>query len=201
MVTLREVAEIQSGATLRDRPKANPQGPVRLMQLGDVGPEGQISLHDLPSVERESGFDRCIVTPGDLIFRGRGAGIAAVVVPPHEGEIVVALPLILIRPDRQVVDPGYLAWAIGSSPAHRYFARHMRGTGVLGVGKKDLEALIIDLPDLETQRKVAALVSLQRREAQLVHQYQHSRWKLVDQMLTTMVARATVNPQRKGPRT
>lgn len=201
MAALRGIASIQTGATLRDRPKANPQGPVRLMQLGDVGPQGEISLSDLPFVEREPGFDRCILASGDLVFRGRGAGIAAAVVPPHEGEIVVALPLIIIRPEQQVVDPGYLAWVIGSPLSQRHFAMHMRGTGIVGVGKRDLETLEIDLPDLETQRKIAALVSLQRREAQLIDLHQDLRRQLLDSLLTTMVARATANPQRKGPRT
>lgn len=113
--------------------------------------------------------------------------MAVALMPPHEGVVVVAAPLILIRPDPGLVDPGYLVWALRTSRAQQHFALHARGTSVIGVGKRDLETLQIPLPDLPTQHRIAAVVALQQREADLLRRLQATRQQLIDSLLASKV--------------
>lgn len=186
MPKLRDVAVIQTGLTLRGRPEILPSGSVRLMQLGDVDVSGLIHFEKMAAVEPQPKFERFQVNEGDLVFRGR-AGISVVVVPKHHEEVVVVSPLIIIRPFRNVVEPEYLAWFLKSPKAHRHYARHMQGTSITGVGKKELETLEIDLPDLETQRKITKLLALQRKEEELLQRYQLVRKKVVDAVINRLI--------------
>lgn len=200
MRLLGEIAELITGMTLRSRPKSVPGGLVRLMQLGDFDPSGAISFATMIRVDREPEHDRYVIRAGDLVFRGRGAGIAACVVPQHTGEIAVVAPLIVIRPQRERVDPAYLEWFLGTQDVRRHLERHMRGSLVMGIGKADLQNVEVPLPDMETQRAVGELERLRKREGELVERYQSLRERLFDRLLSDLVRDGGNNPERKGRR-
>ena len=187
MAKLGEIATILTGLTLRQRPEDSISGQFRLMQLGDLDTSGSISFDTMTFVTPDVGYERYIAQEGDLIFRGRGAGISVAVMPKHECDVVVVAPLVLIRPDRSLVLPEFLAWAMGSQSAQRHYALHVQGTSILGVGKKHLETVEIDLPEITTQQKVAELVLLQRHEEDLIFKYLKIRKKFVDAILQNAV--------------
>lgn len=183
MPKLQEVATIVTGLTLRQRTADQFGGSIRLLQLGDVDPSGAISLDNLPAAAPDLVSDRLVARAGDLVFRPRGAGIAVGVMPEHTGKVLVVSPLILIQPNRDIVDPGFLAWSIRGPRAQRHFAAHARGTTIVGIGKRDLEELEIDLPSLDVQRKIAAIVALQQAEADLLERLRTVRAQLIDALL------------------
>lgn len=187
MQKLSDLAAISMGLTLRGSVDDLPTGPVRLLQLRDVDIGGKIAETGLASVEADPSYERFTARPGDLVFRGRGAGIAAALVSAADGELIIASPLILIRPDPTLVEPAYLAWALTAPPAQRHYAQFMQGTSITGVGVRDLSELSIDLPDLATQRKIAALVALQRQEAELLQRLASARSRLIDGLIHQLV--------------
>jgi restriction endonuclease S subunit len=101
----------------------------------------------------EKKFKHFIVKPGDLVFRGRGAGITVAVMPNTALPVIVASPLIIIRPDHKKVDPDYLVWALTNDNARRYYAQYARGSVIVGIGKHDLEKIEIQLPAIQFQKK------------------------------------------------
>ena len=77
------------------------------------------------------------------------------------------LPLFVLRPKMDIVLPEYLAWAMNQPPAQRHFDSFARGTNLRMVPRASLDALDIDVPELETQRKIVAIDALAERERAL----------------------------------
>ncbi len=153
------------------------------MQLGDLNTDGTVQTHSMIPTAYESLFEKFIVKSGDIVFRGRGAGIVAAVVPETTWPIVAASPLMIIRPDTQKVDPHFLVWALTNNLAHRYYAEHARGSNIVGIGKRDLDQLEIDLPPMATQKKIGRLKNLEAEEQQLLTRYQQAKAKLVEALI------------------
>jgi hypothetical protein len=182
---LNHIADILTGVTLREKPVPTKQaeGNVFLMQLGDLNTDGTVQTDSMIPTHYESLFEKFIVKPGDIVFRGRGAGIVAAVLPETEWPVVAASPLMIIRPDIQKVDPHYLVWALTNDQAHRYYAEHARGSNIVGIGKRDLDQLAIDLPPMATQKKIGQLKNLETEEQQLLTRYLKAKGKLVEALI------------------
>ena len=182
---LNQIANVLTGVTLREKPipSVQPDGNVFLMQLGDLNTDGTVQTHSMIPTAYESLFEKFIVKPGDIVFRGRGAGIVAAVVPETMWPIVAASPLMIIRPDTQKVDPHYLVWALTNDLAHRYYAEHARGSNIVGIGKRDLDQLEIDVPPMATQKKIGQLKNLESEEQHLLTRYRQAKARLVEALI------------------
>ena len=165
---LSDINTIHTGYTTRSRLETTDRGGVLTIQLGDFSPDGRINPERLTRVRLGDLPDRYLVSAGDVVFRSRGERNMAFALDARFKEPALAvLPLFVLRPKVDIVLPEYLAWAINQPPAQRYFDRFARGTGLRMVPRSSLDALDIDLPDLETQRKIVALDALAEHERAL----------------------------------
>lgn len=178
---LKDIASINTGLTLKEKPAADEAGDCLLLQLGDIDANGNVIGGT--TTPYQGAYERFVLTSGDLIFRGRGAAIAVAAVGESARKLVAAAPLIIIRPDARLVDSSYLRWFLTSPPAHKYFSQHMRGSIIMGIGKKDLENLPVPLPDMQTQKKVGALARLQKEEKYLAEKYLKMRQDLFNRQM------------------
>jgi hypothetical protein len=184
------IASAITGLTLRERPSLSLSAPnALLMQLGDLSADGNILFDRLIPFSADRQAEAFFAKAGDLVFRGRGAGIVAAVMPKTEMPVVIAAPLMIIRPNPQQVDPDYLAWMLTAENARRHYAQRAQGSAIVGVGKRDLENLEIYLPDLQTQKKVAMLKRLQKREALLLERLRRTQGKLIDALIGISISK------------
>ena len=166
---LLDISTIRTGYTVRGRLEAAERGGLLTIQLGDISPDGQrqsravdarVCLGDLPA--------RYFVRAGDVVFRSRGERNTAFALDARFREPALAvLPLFVLRPKLDIILPEYLAWAMNQPPAQRYFDSFARGTNLRMVPRTSLDALDIDVPELETQRKIVAIDALAERERAL----------------------------------
>lgn len=172
------------GLTLRDKTASEQtsQEKVFLMQLGDLDAQGEIQMHKMSPRDRDEAFEKFIVVPGDVVFRGRG-GISATVIQDSDLPFVVVSPLIVIRPDTQKIDPHYLVWALTNKHALKYYSEHSQGSVILSVGKRDLEEMPIDLPELKIQKKIGNLKILEAKETKLLETLAQSKAKLTEALI------------------
>jgi len=186
---LNHIADIFTGVTLREKPVPATDGnaQVLLMQLGDLNTEGNIQSHTMLKVSQQDHFDKFMVSAGEIVFRGRGAGFVAAVMPHAELPIVVASPLIIIRPNLKKVDPHYLVWAMTNDHARRYYAEHSRGSNIVGIGKRDLDQLEIDLPPINVQKMIGQVEQLAAEEQRLLTRYQKAKSRLVEAMIVESI--------------
>lgn len=183
--TLNQISNVLTGVTLKEKPIPTTQLEERifLMQLGDLNIDGNIQTHTMISIPYQNSFDKFIVRTGDIVFRGRGAGIVAALVPKMDNPLVIASPLMIIRPNVQRVDSDYLVWALSNNFARRYYSEHSRGSCIIGIGKHDLDLFELDLPPLSVQKKIGQLKNLEKIEQNLLLRYQKSKTKLHEALI------------------
>ena len=174
---LRQLCRINSGYTTRRCLEPAPGDGLPAIQLGDLHGDDPIRAETLYRYRFETRPpDRYLVHGGEVLFKSRGdPSTAAVVSAPLEEPAVVILPLLILRPHGSLVCGDYLAWAVNQPDAQRRLNREAQGTNLRMVPKAVLERLDVPLPDLDTQRRIAAVHALTQQEGRLLHQLAHRR--------------------------
>lgn len=164
-ISIREVCTIQTGYTARGRLQPATRGGLPAIQMGDFSQGGHIVPERLTRVDFDGKPEKFLVGPGDVLFRSRGEKNIAVSLDDRFVERAVAvLPIYILRPRTDVIQPEYLAWIINQAPSQRYFDRIASTTTIRMVPRSSLEMLEIQVPSLELQRKITALDTLTGRE-------------------------------------
>lgn len=185
---LPRVCDIQIGHTSRGGLDFVRADGLRAVQLRDVGDGRIVEIASLPFVDLDDVADRYLARPGDLVFRTRGERTTAAMVTGEPSDVAaVILPLVLLRPDSRAVLPEYLAWAINQPAAQNQLNAHAQGQTVRMVPRKALDTLDIPIPDLATQRAVAAAADLAAREEALAHRLADLRRMRLDALLDVRV--------------
>ncbi len=198
-VLITKVASVATGMTKREKIDTA-SGDSVLVQMGDILPAGTLVIDRERRVVRSPEMGRYVVGEGDVLFRGKGAGIAAAVVPPDCPSLVAAAPIIILRPNRSLIEPGYLAWAVSSPAAIRHYALTARSVGMLTVGATELGTLKILVPDIETQRALVEFISLQRREAALLERYVGLKQQFLNAVIEQRITTGIAGIKRKADR-
>ena len=165
---LADVCKIRMGFTVRHRLEPVEETGVKAIQLRDVMFGGEVNParlkeFDLPDVPKHYR-----ATGGDVVFRSRGArNTASVIDESWDDSAVVISPLVLLRPNRELVTPRYLAWVINQPLAQRYFDKSDLGTNLRMISRPSLDGLVIDVPKLGIQDAVVEMDALATLELNL----------------------------------
>lgn len=181
---LVELSHIHSGYTARGRLDPLSEGGVPALQLRDVGTNGEVPGPNFQRYDLEKLPDRYFVRGGEVVFRSRGEPNSAAAIPASLPEpVVVTVPLVIVRPDRDRVLPEYVAWAINQPDSRRRLSAEAQGTSLRMIPMAVLENLEIAVPDLPTQKRIVELDALARQEGQLLRQLAARREELVSAIL------------------
>ena len=155
------------------------------IQIRDVQADVDLKASHLQRFKFDDFPDRHMVRGGEVVFRSRGAPNAAAVVSSQLTEsVAIILPLVILRPKRELVLPDYLAWVINQPKAQRYFDSAAQGTSTRMIPKTALEQLEVPLPDLETQARIISIHKLVKREGSLLRDLAERREQLSSIILT-----------------
>lgn len=195
---LPELCSVHTGYTARGRLEPTAAGGVLAIQLRDFTSEGLIDPERLTRVYLDGVSDRYFVRAGDVVFRSRGERNTAAALDERLSESALAvLPLMILRPNPEVVMPAFLAWAINQPPAQRHFDVAARGTNIRMIPRSSLEDLELDVPDIETQRKIVAVDALAERERELSQLTAEIRRKMMSLILVERTSKMRTKT-RKG---
>jgi hypothetical protein len=184
MGTLSDVCTILTGFTARGRLEPAEQDGILALQLRDISPGGSIALDSLMRIHLDDVPERYLVRTGDVVFRSRGERNTAAVVDESISEPALAvLPLMIRRPNPQLLSGAYLAWAINQEPAQRKFEEEAQGTSLRMVSRTTLEKLTIAVPDFETQQRILQIDALAERERKLAQQLTSKHYELIHRVL------------------
>jgi hypothetical protein len=177
------LAQIQSGYTVRS-PLVSDDAGIMVAQVRDLAFDGGTSERKLQRFLIDGAIERYLIRAGDVVFRSRGERTTAIALGSDFTEPAVALlPLIILRPDRSLILPDYLAWAINQPRAQLQLDAGAQGTNLRMVPKSSLEALDIDVPTIETQSKLMETYRLIKQELILSTQLATLRCEVLAQML------------------
>lgn len=195
---LADACTIHTGYTARGRLEPAAAGGVLAIQLRDISPEGPVDPERLTRVQLGGLADRYFVRAGDVVFRSRGERNTASALDERLQEPALAvLPLMVLRPKRDVVTPEYLAWAINQPPAQRHFNNAARGTNIRMIPRSSLDDLELDVPDIEAQRRIVAVDVLAERERELSQLAADTRRKMMSLILVERASRMRTRTRKE----
>ena len=181
---LASLCSILPGYATRARLEPADAGGVLAIQLGDVSAGGSVEPGRLSRVALGDVSSKYFVAAGDVVFRSRGEATTAAALDESLPEpALVVLPLFILRPDTQQVDPAYLAWAINQKPAQRQLRAGSQGGAMRMVAKSALADLDLPLPELQTQRRIVEAVRLASRQHDLERRLADLRERRVEAQL------------------
>lgn len=179
MAILSQLCAVQIGHTARSRlDPANGDG-VPAVQLRDTRPEGGMAGESVGRYRMDPVPDRYWARAGDVLFRSRGDKNTATALGDwFRVSAVAVMPLVILRPKTDRLDPAYLAWCINQPSAQRHFDECARGTGMRMIPIGCLSSLEIPVPDLATQRAITEVDQLAEREHTLATRLADKRRQL-----------------------
>lgn len=197
---LADACTIHTGYTARGRLEPTTAGGLLAIQLRDISSDGLVDPERLTRVQLEDLSDRYFVRAGDVVFRSRGERNTASALDERLREPALAvLPLMVLRPNLNVVTPAYLAWAINQAPAQRHFDIAARGTNIRMIPRSSLDDLELDVPDIETQERIVVIDALAERERELTQLAAETRRKMMSLILVDRASR--MRPMTRQKRT
>jgi len=178
-----EIAEIRAGYTFRERVEANEQGQIAVVQMKDIDEANQLHVETLVRVDLAALSSGYCLRPGDLLFRSRGSRYTAAPVMVVPDATIAAAPLVLIRPDVNIVEPSYLLWFINLPATQAMLTSFAAGTHTRTVGKAALAEIEVPMPPLSRQRQIVELDTLALRERSLAARIADARKRSMDRIL------------------
>jgi restriction endonuclease S subunit len=179
---LRDISEIRAGYSFRGRIEPKSGGRYSVVQIKDLDvgaffQPGELLRTNLPDVRSNHLLHR-----GDVLFVARGERKRAVVIDQIAPNTVFGSQFFSCR-SKSGIDPTYLAWFINQKPTQHYLEEHSRGSNVRIITKEALGRLVVIVPPLAIQQRIASVYRLSHREMKLFADIQAKRSQLVETAL------------------
>lgn len=187
-VGIGKIAVVHMGYPFRARLEMVEDGNFKVIQMKDIDENSHLDVRGLVPVSLPEVNNMHRVEKGDVLFRSRGRVNTATLVDAELVGVVVAAPLLCIRVKKDKVMPEYLAWYINQPGPQGYLSSQATGTISRMINIKAVEAMEIEIPPLEQQKRMVAIAQLANREQELLQQLAKKRKIYVDGMLKRFVA-------------
>ena len=173
---LRYVSDISRGRRISEK---NENGRFAVLSVGNIGKYeidyGAISRID---VEDEFRIQKYILCDGDILMTARGTEIRCAIFHWQRDEYIAAENLIIIRPDRNVINSVYLKLFFDSAIGQKMIASLVNdeSTSSLLLNAVDIENMLIPMLNKKEQEEIAMNFEMEYRHYK--HELSHieDRW-------------------------
>jgi hypothetical protein len=173
---LGDVVSLQAGYPFRGAIVEAPDGDVLAVQMKDVDPEVGVTWGRATRTTLIGRKHPTWLRAADVLFVAKGARFYAVCIDEPPAPAVCAPAFFHLRVRAlDTVDPAFLAWQINQPPFQRQLQQAAEGSGQLSIRRPVLESLMLSIPAMWQQRRIAALAESARRERQVLHELIHNR--------------------------
>jgi restriction endonuclease S subunit len=177
---IKNIATIQIGYPFRKKIEPLSEGTHRVIQMKDFDENRVLHVEQLTNIKLEGDVGKYLVSKDDILFLSRGHKNFAVMLYDSFEDTVVVSYFFILKVKTENILPEYLAWYINQPIAQKYiYNLARRGTHMPVVPLSEFENLKVDIPDLETQKKIVELNKLLDRENTLLKELQNKRTMLI----------------------
>lgn len=155
--------------------------------MKDVGSGLLDSDNGLAKLDSSEVQPRYLLRAGDLVFRSRGLDNSFSLVTSALGPATTIAPMMFLRisePERTL--PAYLHWWLNRPATRRQIDERAQGGTIRMISAGALEDLPVELPTVQRQKEIVALVQLSQFEAQLTKQLEGKRSAWLDARLAAL---------------
>lgn len=163
ILKLQDLVSIFTGHTFRGRIENDFEGDCFVLQMKDLN-SSYHKIESVPHLTKSNGIlPKQFLQSGDVLFIAKGSNNFSLVF--SEGYKAVASSVFFVlRPDKEKINPFFLSWYLNQTPAQVYLCKGKEGSMVTNINKTTLEELPIEVPQMETQVKIAKLHELMQKE-------------------------------------
>lgn len=124
----------------------------------------------------------------DLLLAAKGGKTKAAIVPEQFSGSVASSSLFIIRlKNKNEVLPGYLHWYLNLPRTQWTLKKESTGTKIPALSIKHLRKLKIEIPPLNTQKKIIELKELQKNEEEILKELGIKRKILIEAVTKKLV--------------
>lgn len=191
-VSLSELASIRSGLVLSRKRSQEERGEMyALLTLRSVKEDGELDMSAIDRYVSVGVLPNTYQTSvGDVIVRLTWP-YSAVLIDEQKAGMLVSSHFVIIRPDRERLNSGYLHWILNRPAMRRRIYENTSANMMNAVRPQFFSELNITHLPMTKQVKIAALQSLHRREQILLKRLRAER-ALLAQRLTENIYNATI---------
>jgi len=140
------------------------------------------------SKEKYESLKSCTINPGDIIVSMMGTIGAAAIVPKFAPLGILNSHLLRIKPNSEIITDEYLRLSFSESPITRLELKKKSHGGIMsGLSAEIVKSIVIAIPPLPEQRRIAAILSTWdeaiTKTQQLIAQLQQRNKGLMQQLL------------------
>ena len=189
---LNEFASVRSGLVLSRKKSKGGEGELyALLTLRSVKEEGVLDMSAVDMYVSTSVLPSVYQTAvGDVVVRLTWP-YSAVLIDEQSSGMLVSSHFVIIRPDREKLNPGYLHWVLNRQSTRRLIYENTSANMLNAVRPQFFSELKISLPPMVEQKKIAELQLLTRRERILQEMLMQERSNLA-KVLTEKIYNKTV---------
>lgn len=188
---LQELASVRSGLVLARKQSREPTDcRYPLINLRCIRPEGIINLNESDIYEaKEPLKEEYLSRRGDIVVR-LTAPYTAVLIDDLTSGMVISSNFVVIRINDKQLMPEYLFWLLNTTKVKRKIYENTTSNMLGAVKAKFLMDFELTLFSAESQKKIAQLNLLARKESQLLKELAEEKEKLYSCLLNQAYKRA-----------
>ena len=179
---------LSSGYSFRGKIRQISNGEIRVIQLKDFINDYTAIGNECYLISADKIKPKYHLENGDILFIAKGTNNYALVFNSIDNiPTIASSALFVIKVNKKVADPHYLAWYINQNPVQNYLKTNETGTYVTSINKATVEHIPIKLPSLDLQKQIARLAKLHIKEKQLTAKITNLKESLItNQLLNTL---------------
>ena len=178
-IELHEIALVQPGYLSRSRVRPVDNGTHRLLQSRDISAGAGIRLDMSARFRPERTPQLYQVSRGDILVVARGRDHHAHLIVEDLANTLASSVFYIIRPNEDLVLPGYLAWWLNLPHVQAEINASSCGTSIEYISRLTMEHLAVTVPPLDVQRQIEKTIALWREHKSLQSRLNEKRQQLI----------------------
>ncbi|PKB18826.1 restriction endonuclease subunit S [Flavobacterium sp. 5] len=180
---LKDIATIKFGFYVKSLEK----GFAKYLQAKNFDDFGNLQSDIDSFVNLDNKNESHLLEDGDVLFVGKGFRNFAWTYNKAMGPAIASSIFYVIRPKKTKVNPEYIATLFNSQKYQSQFQSMGAGSSIPSIRKGELESIIIDVPDLDLQNKIATISALHSEEIKLSNQIIENKKALFQGIINKIV--------------
>jgi restriction endonuclease S subunit len=163
---LKDIANVKFGLYVKPLEK----GFAKYLQAKNFDDFGNLQSDIEAFVNIDNKNESHLLEDGDVLFVGKGFRNFAWTYNRSMGPAIASSIFYVIRSNKQKVNPHYITTLFNSSKYQSQFQSMGAGSSIPSIRKGELESIVLEIPKIEIQNKVADFSTLHSEEIKLSNQ-------------------------------
>jgi len=174
---------IFGGYSFRGKVENEPDGSVFVIQMKDLSNNYSKIENTLLLIGEGKIRSKFHLQKNDILFIAKGSNNFAMVYDLDLKTAVASSAFFVIRINRSIANPYFVAWYINQRKVQQYLTENMAGTYIPNINIDTVKNMKISMPSMEEQNRIAELNQLMLKEQYLINAAKEKRKKLLETIL------------------